>query len=235
VASVGLDLPEAIGAVDGAIHARLERDLRLVAAGRADHGEVLTGNVLVAALVAARPTDVADVIAGLTTRPPAGTAAGAALRVRGEALLDVVLLISGRVDELHPTVDAGQRSVDVGHETFLSSGAMRGPSRVRDGHDGRRDGADASERPAPRYPGAVMESLSRGARVDRWRDHTPISRNGRCNSRDAQTPAPTVASSGITGIARRRDSPARAAPVGFGTPCHAQRNPREPVRSARAA
>jgi len=30
-----------------------------------------------------------------------------------------------------------------------------------------------------------MESLSRGARVDRWRDHTPISRNGRCNSRDA--------------------------------------------------
>ena len=38
-------------------------------------------------------------------------------------------------------------------------------ARAGGGHHGGRDGADASERPAPRYPGAVMESLFRGARA----------------------------------------------------------------------
>src|SRR5438045_4318897 len=35
------------------------------------------------------------------------------------------------MDELHPAVDTGQRSVDVGHETFLSSGATAAPASGR--------------------------------------------------------------------------------------------------------
>src|SRR5262249_5827868 len=99
----------------------LERDLRLVAAVRADHREIFPGDVVVATLVAARPTDVPDVVSGLPTGPATCAAARAALGVRRKPLLCVVLLIGGRADELHPAVDAVQRSIGVGHETFLSS------------------------------------------------------------------------------------------------------------------
>ena len=122
---------------------------------------------IVAALVAARPADVPDVVAGLSAGPPAGATARAALRVRREPLLDVVLLVGGRVDELHPAVDAGQRSVDVGHEAFLSSGAVvTVPVRPMGGHR-RRDDADASGgRPAPRTQVPFMESLCRAHGFD---------------------------------------------------------------------
>lgn len=159
-ASVGLDLPEAIGAVDGPIHARLERNLRLVATRRTDHGEVLAGDVVLTSFVAARTADVADVVACLATRPPAGSTAGAALRIRGESLLDVVLLIGGRVDELHPAVDTGQRSVSVGHEAFLSSGRSWPGRSGRPHRQTGRCGCVGKVR--RRYPGAVMESLSSG-------------------------------------------------------------------------
>src|SRR6185436_3174905 len=62
-ASVRADRPEAVGAVDRAVHTRLERHLGLVAAGRADHREVLACRPVVAALVAARAADVAHVVA----------------------------------------------------------------------------------------------------------------------------------------------------------------------------
>jgi hypothetical protein len=123
--SVGLHLTEAIRAVDGTIHAGLERHLRLVPAGRADDGEVLAGDPVVTSLVAARTTQVSHVVARIAGRPPARPAAGAAFGVGREPLLDVVLLIGGRVNELHPAVDTVQRSVDVGHETFLSSARDR--------------------------------------------------------------------------------------------------------------
>jgi hypothetical protein len=60
-------------------------------------------------------------------------------------------------------------------------------ARPGGGHHGGRDGADASERPAPRYPGAVWSPCFGAHGLGRWLDHTPIARNGRCNSRDALT------------------------------------------------
>jgi hypothetical protein len=131
-ASVGLDLPEAIRAIDRSIHARLERNLCLVATRRADHGEILARHMVVSALIAARTADVTDVVARLTTGPPAGSTAGASLRVRSEALLDVILLVGGRMDEFHTAVDTCQRSVDVGHENVPLLWHDRGP-----GHSGR--------------------------------------------------------------------------------------------------
>jgi hypothetical protein len=120
-ASVWLHLTEAIGAIDRTVHAGLERDLGLVAAGRADHGEILPGDAIVAALVAAGPPDLADVVPGVASSPSTRPTARAALGIRRESLLLVVLLIGRRMDELHPAVDACQRSISVGHETFLSS------------------------------------------------------------------------------------------------------------------
>ena len=70
----------------------------------------------VAALVAARATDVADVIATIAGGPSAGATAGAPLRVAGEPLLRVVLLVGGRMDEFDAAIDAVQGSIDVGHE-----------------------------------------------------------------------------------------------------------------------
>ena len=113
--SVGPDRPEAVRAIDRPIHPGLERHMRLVAAGRADDREVLAARAVIAALVAARAADVADVVAAVTRSPAAGPAARAALRVADEPLLDVVLLVSGRVDEFHAAVDAVQGSIDVGH------------------------------------------------------------------------------------------------------------------------
>src|SRR4051794_36049545 len=75
---VGLDRPEAVRAVDRAIHPRLERYLGLIAAGRAENREVLAHRTVVTALVSARPSDVADVVAAVAARPSAGSAARAA-------------------------------------------------------------------------------------------------------------------------------------------------------------
>ena len=128
--------------------------------------EVLPGDVIVAALVAARPTDVPDVVAGVAAGAAAGSTARAALRVRREPFLYVVLLVGRRVDELHPAVDAGQRPIGVGHQSFLSSCACSPVTpRAWTSADGTLRGA--SGRPAPRYPGADMESLFRGAPVAR--------------------------------------------------------------------
>jgi hypothetical protein len=162
-ASVGLDLPKAIRAVNRAIHARLEWNLRLVAARRADHREIFTGDVIVATLVAARAANITDVVARFASRPPARSAAGAALRVGSEAFLDVVLLVGGRMDEFHPAVDTGQRSVDVGHENVLSSGAIVARALGRPLRQTGRCGCVGKVR--RRYPGAVMESLFRAHRL----------------------------------------------------------------------
>src|SRR5947207_15769320 len=102
--SVRLDRPEADRAVDGPVHPRLERDLRLVPARRADDREVLSVRPVVAALVAARAPDLPDVIAPISARPATRPAAGAPLGVADETLLLVILLIRGRVDEFHPAV-----------------------------------------------------------------------------------------------------------------------------------
>src|SRR5439155_7197325 len=99
--SARLDGPEAVGAVDRPIHPRLEGHLGLVPARRADHREVLAGRSILPALVAARPADVVEVVAALARSTPAGAAARAALRIGGEPLLCVELLVGRRVDELH--------------------------------------------------------------------------------------------------------------------------------------
>ena len=119
--SVGANRPEAVGAVDRSIHPRPERDLRLVPTRRAHDREVLPVGPLDAALVAARTTDVPHVIAALSRCSTARAAARAALGIRGECLLRVVLLIGRRVDEIDSTVDAGDRPISVGHG--CSSGA----------------------------------------------------------------------------------------------------------------
>src|SRR6185295_1308293 len=113
--SVRADRPEAVRAVDRAVHARLEGNLRLVAAGRADHREVLAGRAVVATLVAAGATDVAGVIAAVALGAPAGAAARAALGVTDEPFLLVVLLVGRRVDEFHSAVHTGQGSIEKSH------------------------------------------------------------------------------------------------------------------------
>ena len=70
--SVGANRPEAVGAVDRAVHAGLEGDLRLVATGRAHHREVLAVGAIIAALVAPRAADVSDVVAAVAGSSPAG-------------------------------------------------------------------------------------------------------------------------------------------------------------------
>src|SRR5215467_7350732 len=134
-ASVRVGGPEAIRAVDRAVHARLERHLRLAAAGSADHGEVLASGTVVAPLIAARATDAAHVVPTLAGGSATGAAAGAALRLAGEPLLHVVLLIGGRVDEVHPAVDAVQGPIDVGH-----FGSTPGTPWARHGLDARTAG-----------------------------------------------------------------------------------------------
>src|SRR5439155_1192896 len=76
--SVGLDLAEAVRAVDRPVHPRLEWHLRLVAARRANDREIFARRPVVAALVAARAADLADVVAGVPSGAPAGPAARAA-------------------------------------------------------------------------------------------------------------------------------------------------------------
>src|SRR3954447_16729427 len=141
--------------------------------------------MLVTALVASGPAEVPDVVAGLAARPPTGATARAALRVGREAFLDVVLLVGGRMDELHPAVDTGQRSVDVGHETFLSSGALPSAS----GAFGAATTADGTVRMRRRGRRRAIQvplwSPCLGALgLDRCLDHTPMVRNGRCTRRN---------------------------------------------------
>src|SRR6187551_3689230 len=57
----GLHRPEAVRAVDGLVHAWLEGNLRGIAALRANDREVLAHRAVIAALVAARAADLADV------------------------------------------------------------------------------------------------------------------------------------------------------------------------------
>ena len=54
-------------------------------------------------------------IAAVAGGAPTGPAARAALRIRRESLLRVVLLIGRGVDEVDSTVDAGDRPISVGH------------------------------------------------------------------------------------------------------------------------
>src|SRR5690349_3258683 len=113
--SVRADGPEAVRAVDRSVHPGSEGHLRLVATGRAHDREILAVRAVDAPLVATRTTDVLDVVAALTGCAPAGSAAGAALGIRRETLLRVVLLIGRGVDEVDSTVDAGDRPISVGH------------------------------------------------------------------------------------------------------------------------
>src|SRR3954451_5747615 len=62
-ASVGVDLPEAVRAVDRAVHPRLERDLCLVAALGAEDREVLAGRG--GALVASRAAQLGGAVAAI--------------------------------------------------------------------------------------------------------------------------------------------------------------------------
>src|SRR5262249_7833404 len=118
---------------------------------------------------------------GLPTGPATGAAARAALGVRRKPLLCVVLLIGGRVDELHPAVDAGQLTISVGHETFLSSWRGSSPGRrtraattadrkaLRDGSEGRR-----------RWVQVPLWSPCVGRTGDWPNDHTPRCRIEPC-------------------------------------------------------
>src|SRR6188768_2959922 len=130
--SVGLDLAEAVRAVDRLVHARLERYLRLVAARRADRREVLARSAVVGALVAARATQRGRVVAAAVAgRTPVGAARGAALGVGGEPLREVVLLVRGGVDELHTAVHAVDGPIDVDHEAAPPERARRRGRCVR--------------------------------------------------------------------------------------------------------
>ena len=151
--SVGADRPEAVGAVDRSVHPRSERDLRLVPARRTDHRKVLAIRPIDAPLVAARPADVADVArrATFACGTPARPAARAALRVRGEPLLGVILLIGGGMDEVDPTVDAVEGPISVGHDAPPGRDGRRGTTRG--GRPDRRSGKRGLARQAgPRRP-----------------------------------------------------------------------------------
>ena len=160
--SVGPDRPEAVGAVHRPVHPRSEGDLGLVPARRAHDGEVLAVGAVITTLVPARAADVTDVGPAVAGRPPTGPAARAALGLAGEALLDVVLLVRGGMDEFHTAVDAAEGPIDVGH--------VAPPGRVGSAWcaaEGGRIGGRESEvwrnEPGPRDPGAELESLSVGA------------------------------------------------------------------------
>ncbi len=163
-ASDCLDLAEAVGAVDRPVHARLERDLRCVSALRADHGEVLAGRPVVAALVAARAADLASVVSTrLADRPTRCPAAGAAFGVRNESLGCVELLVRSRVNELNATVQAGHVSIGIrhlkrpphGHRRF----AVSQPARPVTGHSKTKSVASGE-------PGAARPRCS--AEVPVW-------------------------------------------------------------------
>lgn len=104
---LGLHGSEAVGAEDRAVHVRLEWNLGLITAARADDSEVLA-RTPVSTRLARSLTGISH---GSTGRP----AARAAFRVRHEPFLGVELLILGRVHKLGTAVNTGEGSIDVGH------------------------------------------------------------------------------------------------------------------------
>jgi hypothetical protein len=184
-----LDGPEAVGAVDRAVHSRLEGHLRLVAARRADDREVLARRAVVAALVATRPADLADVIAGIPSGASAGPTARAPLRIRGKPLLGVELLVCGGMNEFHPTIDATDRSVDEGHGACSSPARCRGvaglwcvPGRPIGGRDVRW-----REKPGPRDPRCRCGVPARGAPVVRGAGYNDLRDMAVCGMRAGNT------------------------------------------------
>src|SRR4051812_32717507 len=113
--SVRPDRAEAVGAVDGAVHPRPERHLGLVPALRAHDPEGVAVRPVVAALVASRPADVANILAGIAPCAAARATTRAALRIRSELFLRIELLVRRGVDELDSAVDAVEGSIDVDH------------------------------------------------------------------------------------------------------------------------
>ena len=168
-----------------------ERHLRLVAARRADDREVLAIGALDAPLVAARAADLADVVAPIAGRAPAGAAARAALRVGCEPLLDVVLLIGCRVDELDAAVDAVQGPISVGH--VAPPGAMVGWVRCG-GRPHRQSGnarsGERSRAPATQVP--MWSPCLRGAPVLSAAQDTTGSKIGHTQRRRSRLAAVTT-------------------------------------------
>jgi hypothetical protein len=169
--SVGLDLAEAVRAVDGPIHSRLERDLGLVAARGADHGEVLARDPIVSSLIASGSADFSNVISGIAAGPPAGSTARTAFGVGREPLLHVVLLVGRRMNEFHSAVHAGERPIGVGHVT-LPLPCFAPP--VRHGQVDRRTGLREERRKSRR-------------RVSRCRCGVPVRGAPVCSSAEDTT------------------------------------------------
>lgn len=160
--SSGLDRSKAIRAIDRPVHPGLERNLCLIAAGRAKDREVLTLATLVTSFVATRPADVTRVVpATIPIRTATRSAGGAPLRVAHEPLLDVKLLVSGRMGELHPAIHAGEGTIDVRHDVLPPGGAKisagdqnEAPARWSR-HTGRIQRAADSGRPSAETTGHI--------------------------------------------------------------------------------
>ena len=174
--SVGLDLAEAVRAVDRPIHSRLERNLGLVATRGADHGEVFARDPIVSPLVASGSPDISNVRSGIAAGPPAGSTARTAFGVGREPLLHVVLLVGRRMNEFDSAVDAGERPIGVGHVALplpcsrLRSATGRGI--------GGRDFAKSVGRAGAAYPGADVESLFGAHRCVRRRRIQRVEKSG---------------------------------------------------------
>jgi hypothetical protein len=135
IGSLGVDDSEAVGAVDGSVHVRLEWALGLVAAASANDREVIANRP-------AAPVPAGS-LAALSHRSPGRPAARAAFGFRHEPLLGVVLLILGRVYELGAAIDTCKCPIDVGHvsppvaagfEPFATGQEHRIPTGPRPGH-----------------------------------------------------------------------------------------------------
>ena len=125
-----------------------------------EHRTAKYSRVGAAALVAARAAEVGGGVAGVARGAPAGAAAHAALRLGREALLGVVLLIVGGVDELGAAVDAGEGSIGVGHEEPPERVDSSSWCARKTGPVGNAEAAVARRRATL---GAVLESRGRGA------------------------------------------------------------------------
>src|SRR4051794_25989601 len=147
--SVRPDRAEAVGAVDGAVHPRPERHLGLVPALRAHDREVLAVRPVVAALVASRPADVTNVVAGIARCAAARATARAALRIRSEPLLRIELLVRRGVDELDSAVDAVEGSIDVDHDCLPGAWVWGAPAG---GHRRGDAGSEGESGAATRVP-----------------------------------------------------------------------------------
>src|SRR6186997_808023 len=107
--------PEAVRAIDRTRAGRSERNLRLVAAARADGVVHLARATRVPTAVAAAVAVAAG--AGAAARGASlGATRGAALRSGREALLREELLLGCGKDEIDSAVAAGDHLIGVGHE-----------------------------------------------------------------------------------------------------------------------